>query len=146
MLRPRVTGTALSRAPVPVSSPAVVWVDGGDEVLVHLDSIATSVVGSTVLVAIDLETDQTGRTTLVVAFALGTDGGDGAGLVSVTDQLPRGNAVLVARWGKTVREAAWSALLSLATDHATERGMTPHGFSVTGGQIHLTAATPARPR
>jgi len=122
----------------PAAPPAtVVWVDGGDEVLVHLDSLATQIVGSTVLVSLDLETDQTGRATLVVAFAVA--GTDEFGLVAATDELPRGNGLLCARWGTAVRDAAWNALLSLAGDHATQRGLAPHGFSVTNGAFHLSA-------
>src|SRR5690348_16761582 len=72
LLLPRLAGTAISPAPLPASPPErVVWVDGGDEVLVHLDSVMTQIVGAAVLVSIDLETDQTGRTPLVVAFAIG---------------------------------------------------------------------------
>jgi hypothetical protein len=142
LLLPRLAGTAISPAPLPASPPErVVWVDGGDEVLVHLDSVMTQIVGAAVLVSIDLETDQTGRTPLVVAFAIGA--GDDAGLVAATDQLPRGNGMLAARWGAAVRDAAWGALLSLAGDHAAERGMAPHSLSLANGQLHLTAtATP----
>ncbi|MEO7040099.1 MAG: hypothetical protein ABI446_12545 [Gemmatimonadaceae bacterium] len=141
MLRPRVMGASVTRTPVPTTAVSVVWVDGGDEVLVHLDSIATRLVGSTVLVSMDLETDQTGRTTLVVAFAI--DSSDGADLVAATNQLPRGNGILATRWGRAVQQAAWSALLSLASDHAKERGMSPRGFSIVGADIHLTAAVSA---
>jgi hypothetical protein len=141
MLRTRVIGASVTRAPAPLSSASVVWVDGGDEVLVHLDSITTQLVGSTVLVSLDLESDQTGRTTLVVAFAISST--DSAGLVAATDQLPRGNGILAARWGAAVREAAWSAMLALASDHAKERGLAPRGFAIAGGDIHLTGAISA---
>jgi hypothetical protein len=146
LLHPRLIGTVISPPDAPSgppsAPPSVVWVDGGDEVLVHLDSVVTQIVGTTVLVSIDLETDQTGRTPLVVAFAL--DPADGPGLIAATDQLPRGNGLLAARWGAAVRNAAWAALLSLAGDHAAERGMSPHGLSIASGNIRLTAA--ARPQ
>jgi hypothetical protein len=155
LLRPRLTAaaaltagaagaaSAAGAAATTASPPAsVVWVDGGDEVLVHLDSLATQVVGSTALVSLDLETDQTGRTPLVVAFAMSADGT--AGLVAATDQLPRGNGVLAARWGAVVREAAWSALLALANDHASERSLAPRGLAIANGQLQLKAgALPA---
>jgi len=148
LLRPRLTAATApaagaTGAPAASASPSsVVWVDGGDEVLVHLDSLATQVVGSTALVSLDLETDQTGRTPLVVAFAMSADGT--AGLVAATDQLPRGNGVLAARWGAAVREAAWSALLALANDHASERSLAPRGLAIANGQLQLEAgALPA---
>ena len=141
MLRTRVMGASVTRAPAPMSSARVVWVDGGDEVLVHLDSLTTQLVGSTILVSLDLECDQSGRAALVVPFAISSS--DSAGLVAATDQLPRGNGILAARWGAAVREAAWSAMLALASAHAKERGLAPRGFSIDGGDIHLTAAVPA---
>jgi hypothetical protein len=138
LLRPRLPGTLIGAAPSVTKPPdSVVWVDGHDELLVHLDSITTQIVGACVLVSIDLETDQTGRTPLVVAFAIDT--ADTGGLLAATDQLPRGNGALASRWGAAVRDAAWSALLSLAADHAGERGGAPRGWSVADGHLTLRA-------
>jgi hypothetical protein len=117
----------------------VIWVDQGDEVLVHLDSVAIRYVGETLLVSMDLESDQTGRTPLVVPFALGGNSAAGATLVAATEEFPRGNALLAARWGAPVRDAAWSALLQLAADHAAERSAAPQGLTLEGGKLRLTA-------
>lgn len=143
LLRARLAGTPASGiAPGASGQPpaTVVWVDRGDEVVVHLDGVRTEIAGDCVLVSIDLETDQTGRTPMVVAFALGSS--EAAGLVVATDEFPRGNAVLAARWGPAVQAASWSALLSVAADHATERGLAPQGLSVADGQLKLLAAAP----
>jgi len=137
-LAPRLAGApADGSSPAAGAPSAVVWVDRGDEVLVHLDSTATQIVGQTLLVSIDLETDQTGRTPLVVAFALGTSA-EGT-LVAATDAYPRGNALLASRWGAAVRSAAWSAMLALANDHAAERGLAPRGLAIAGGNLTLVA-------
>jgi hypothetical protein len=143
LLQSRLAGTPASGIGSGATGPeptTVVWVDRGDEVAVHLDGVKTEIAGDCVLVSIDLETDQTGRTPLVVAFALGSSGA--AGLVVATDEYPRGNAVLAARWGPAVQAAAWSALLSVAADHATERGLAPQGLAVADGQLKLLAAAP----
>jgi hypothetical protein len=138
LLTPRLAGTPADGSPSPSVAPGkVVWVDGGDAVLVYLDSTTTQIVGQTVLVSIDLESDQTGRTPLIVAFALPSN--ETAGLVVATDEYPRGNGLLASRWGAAVQAAAWSALLSLANDHATERELAPRGLTVSGGQLHLVA-------
>jgi hypothetical protein len=135
-LLPRFAGTpADGSAAVPITQNTVVWVDHGDEVLVHLDSLTTQIVNQAVLVSIDLECDQTGRTPLVVAFSLGTDAQ--GGLIASTDEFPRGNGVLAARWGSAVQTAAWSALLSLATDHASERAMSPIALVIQNEQLQL---------
>jgi hypothetical protein len=118
----------------------VIWVDGGDEVLVHLDSMLTRILDGVVIVSLDLETDQTGRTPLVVLFAVGA-ADDPAGLVAVTDEFPRGNGLLASRWGASVQAAAWAGLLGLATDHASERGASPLGIAAVKGQLSLSAGT-----
>jgi hypothetical protein len=138
----RLAGTTANGAAL-AASPGnqVIWVDAGDEVLVHLDSIQTKVLDRMVLISVDLETDQTGRTPLIVNFALG-NAQDPAGLVAVTDEYPRGNGSLAARWGETVQAALWSTLLGLAQDHATERGKAPSGISAATGVLTLHAGNP----
>jgi hypothetical protein len=142
-LRTRIAGTpADGSAPAAVTQNTVVWVDRGDEVLVDLGSLTTQVVNETVLVSLDLECDQTGKTPLVVAFSLGTDAQ--GGLIAATDEFPRGNGALAARWGSAVQAAAWSALLALATDHATERNLSPLALSIQNGNIQLVAGPPLK--
>lgn len=127
-----------SASPAGSTAPtAVIWVDAGDELLVHLNSIATQIVDTNVLVSIDCETDQTGRTPLVVVFALGANAS--GGLVAATDEFPRGNGMLAARWGIPVQQAAWNAMLALAFDHATERDTSPLGLTIQSGKLQLQA-------
>jgi hypothetical protein len=140
----RLAGTPAdgSLAPSGTAPPQkVVWVDGGDEVLVHLDSTQVRILDKLLLFSVDLETDQTGRTPLVVALAMG-DPADPAGLVVTTDQYPRGNGLLAARWGKSLQAALWASLLGLAKDHANERGLAPRGIGVVAGQLSLLPTTP----
>ena len=82
----RILGSAADgseRDPLAAPGPKVIWVDEGDEVLVHLDSTRVRVIERSLLVSVDLETDQTGRSPVVVAFALGNRE-DQAGLFAVT--------------------------------------------------------------
>jgi hypothetical protein len=133
-------GSAL--APPGTPPPAsVIWVDGGDEVVVHLNSTRVRILDRTLLVSVDLETDQTGRTPLIIALALG-DAADPAGLIAVTDAHPRGNGLLAARWGRPLQNAVWASMLGLASDHAAERNQAPRGMSVTAGQLQLHAGQP----
>jgi len=115
----------------------VIWVDHGDEVLVHLDSLRTAIAGETVLVSLDLQTDETGRATLVVPFAVGTR--PEGGLTFVTEALPRGPELLVRRWGEAVQNAAYAALLDLARTHADERGTIPSALYVKDGALRFVA-------
>ena len=118
----------------------VVWTSRGDEVLLHLDSVRVKTAERLLFVSVDLETDQTGRTPLVCAFAVGNDK-DPAGLIAVTDDLPRGNGVLAARWGKTLQEAVWATVLSISTDHAASASATAIGISVTPGSLRVQTST-----
>src|SRR5262249_34697143 len=86
------------------------------------------------LLSVDLETDQTSRATLVVVLALGGDG-DLAGLVATTDEVPRGNGLLAARWGHILQDAIWAALLGLAQDFARTHGGIPAGISAVLGTL-----------
>lgn len=145
----RLAGTPVDPASFSRSNAkAVVWIDSGDEVLVHLDSIRTQIHDRALLISVDLETDQTGRTPLVTAFALG-NANDPAGLIAVADELPRGNGMLASRWGKILQEALWTSLLGIALDHANERLAAPIGISASKGTLQLhtgsapSAANPA---
>jgi hypothetical protein len=119
----------------------VVWVDSGDEVLVRLDSVAVRFVGTTVLVSVELETDQTGCTPLIVSLALSA-GNDAAGLLAVTDEFPRGNGLLAARWGAQLQAAVWASILGIAQDFGAQQGGVPRALHVVDGGLNLQAGPP----
>lgn len=130
-----------SRTPAaPVSGP-VVWVEKGDEVLIHLDTTQVRMQNGCLLVSIDLESDQTGRQPLIMALSL-SDGTDGGGLIATSDELPRGNALLAARWGGALQSAVWASLLKMSQQHAFEREKAPRGISISGDSLHFHADTP----
>ena len=131
---------------VPTSAPAtaqaaVIWVNGSNEVLVHLDSTQVRILEGMLLVSVDLESDQTGRTPLVCAFAL-SDTSDPSTLVATTDEYPRGDGTLASCWGQQLQQAVWSSILSLANDHADERDLSPRGLIATAGKLSLSAGAP----
>jgi hypothetical protein len=138
----RLMGTTANGAPLPVAPTGappptkVIWVDHGNEVLVHLDSTAVRILDRMVLVSVDLETDQTGRTPLVCSFAV-SGAGELGGLVATTDELPRGLGSLASAWGQQLQSAVWSSLMGLANDHATERSLTPRALSAAAGTLSL---------
>jgi hypothetical protein len=145
-LNVRLIGTAANGVPVAAGSNAgppaaptkTIWVDHGNEVLVHLDSTTVRILDRMVLVSIDLETDQTGRTPLICSFAV-SGAGELGGLVATTDELPRGSGLLASCWGKQLQTAVWSSLIGLANDHASERGLTPRALSAMPGKLSLSA-------
>lgn len=143
-LSTRLAGNPADGSAARATTPTkVIWVDQGDEVLVHLDSMAVRIMDGIVLVSVDLETDQTGRTPLIVSFSVG-GANDTAGLVAVTDEFPRGNGLLASRWGRALQAAAWASMLGIANDHATERGSAPLGMVAASGTLSLKAGTPLK--
>lgn len=144
LLTVRLVGTPANGVPIAATSTPptqVVWVNGSNEVLVHLDSTQVRILDGLLLVSVDLETDQIGRSSLVCAYALGTTG-DQAGLVATTDEFPRGNGNLAATWGKQLQQAIWSSILSLSKDHASERNQAARGVFATAGKLSLQAGNP----
>jgi len=125
------------KAPVP---GAVVWIDEGDEAVVHVDATEVRLLGGTLLVSVELETDQGGCQSLAMAFALGKPG-EAAGLLATTDELPRGEPLIVARWGRIVQDAVWASLLEVATALAPS-DRPPVGIGVAGGELVVETAVP----
>ena len=115
------------------SGRVVVWVDHGDEVIVHLDSLQTKVVSSVLLVALDLETDQTGRQTLVVPLAPGKTPDDE--LTFVTEYIPRGHPELATRWGHILQDALFAAFEDMALVHAEERQAVAKALVLDGDAL-----------
>jgi hypothetical protein len=109
-----------------------------------MDSVKTTVVGTTLVVSIDLETDETGRAPVIVRFALGSPD-DRGGLVAATDEVPHGPPELVSRWGEAVQAALWGSLLSLAIDHAAQTGAEPHATGIERGRLALRTTEKAPP-
>ncbi|HXA51896.1 MAG TPA: hypothetical protein VNV86_16385 [Candidatus Acidoferrum sp.] len=127
------TGPVLSTRKIPGQ---VIWVDAGSEIMVYLNSTKTSIADGLLLVSTDFECDQTGRTPLIAAFAM-NKGVDSAGLFATTDEFPRGNGILAARWGAIYQNAVWAALTSLVADHAAERKLFPLALVCTANVLHL---------
>jgi hypothetical protein len=137
----RLAGTTANGVPLPAGAApptSVIWVDHGNEVLVHLDSTAVRILDRMVLVSVDLETDQTGRSPLICSFAV-SGAGEMGGLAATTDQLPSGLGVLASAWGPQLQTAVWSTLMGLVNDHASERSLTPRALSASAGTLSLNA-------
>jgi hypothetical protein len=101
----RLAGTPVCCA-TPDRNEAVVWVDAGDEVVVHRRSVRARIERGALLLTVELESEETGRRALTVPFAL-------AGSTAIAGSV-YGNPHLVARWGHILQNALWSALVGVA--------------------------------
>ncbi len=122
--------------------PAVVWTDAGDDILLHLSSLRVVLRSGLMVVSLDLECDQTGREALVMPFSVAASR-DQAGLVAVTEELPRGHGLLVGRWGKLIQDAVWSALLTIVQEYAGRLNKLAFGVAAEHGVLSLHVADPA---
>lgn len=115
--------------------PKVVWRDSGSEVEAHLDLTRIQTLPhGLVLVGITLETVETQRRELTVPFALG-HAQRLAGMLATTERKPRGDEVLVDRWGAAVIATAWKGLLDLATTYAALAGNDVDGNPLVAAAI-----------
>lgn len=138
----RMAGTPASGASLDTdAAKSVVWVEHGDEAIFHVDSVRTAIVGDALLVALDLETDQMGRQTLVVPLAVGSD--PKGGITIACEAAPRGPDALVRRWGEPALQAVIAALLELVATHARERAAEPVSLHVADGRLRFGAASGA---
>jgi len=121
----------------------VVWSDLGDEVLVHLDSLTIEVDDGLIRAGLDLESDQTGRETLVVPIAVGDRREEGV-TIAVTESVPMGHEGLAARWGQAVQAAVWAGVLDYARTRADVAEGIPGRIWVQDGRIFFEASKPVR--
>lgn len=111
--------------------PRVVWIDAGDEVLVHLDALAASRRDGVLVVRVDLEADEIGRERVTLPFALGEDAS--RRLVATTSEAVRGGP-LAARWGAILQDAIVDALGSLRRDRRRRGGAALDSIVVRRGR------------
>ncbi len=126
-------------APVGATPPTqVVWYDHDGEVLVHINATVVSLFSGLVLIALTLETQETGVGQLTVPLTVGTSA-QPVGLVVGTEVRPRGPSLLVDRWGEAAIAAAWRALLDVA------RNLAERGGADSNGQPFIPVAMSATP-
>jgi hypothetical protein len=118
----------------------IVWVKDGDEVVVWLDSLRVELAPAQIRVRVDLETDQTGRDEQEVVIALAPRSGPPS-LLAVAADSSAGGEALAARWGRTLQDAVWGALLDLADERAGDRAT---GIAADDGTLVVHAAGGAR--
>jgi hypothetical protein len=118
----------------------VVWYDHDGDVLVHLDQTVVQLEAAVVLVALTLETDQTGAGQLTVPLVVGSTQ-FAAGLMVMTESRPRGPVALVDRWGDAATAAAWRALIDASHALALHAGVDTSGARLVPGALSTDGKT-----
>lgn len=89
---------------------AVVWRDAESELVVYPGETRVRLAPGFVIIELHVASDQTGRDILVIPFRVGGSPNE-AVATAFTETVPRGNALLAARWGPVATTITWHALL-----------------------------------
>jgi hypothetical protein len=130
--RPRLEELLRAALALSEETPSYVWVEGDSELAVHAGQTRVALAPGTLLVAIRVESDQTGSAEVTVPFALGSEE-LAAGMVMSTPRRPAGPAAVVDRWGVVLVAAAYRAVLDVLTAAAAVAGVDRDGQALIPG-------------
>ncbi|HEX5089105.1 MAG TPA: hypothetical protein VFV89_14955 [Nocardioides sp.] len=125
--------------PKHVGSPEVVWTDGGSQIVLHVGKLQVRTVDSTVVVAVDTESEEFGVAPLMTRFVFGAERGP-ASLVAATDARALGHPQVAARWGELFRDVVWAAFARLV--EVVGDGRTPVAIRVGSDQLEIAFEKP----
>lgn len=150
-VKPLPPGTTGAEVPIPAAAfqqlvtaaatennkGAVVWVNGGCELLVITGKVQARLDDGLILISVPVSCDQAASSTIQVPFAVG--GKDSpAGMICATEDRPRGPAAIVDVWGDALIAFAWRILLRVTTRAAAQSGVDQDGAGLI--PVSITAA------
>lgn len=112
----------------------IIWEQAGSELLVDLHRTRVAVLDGLILIGIPVETVETGRAEVTVAFAVGTPDRL-AGMVATTEAKPRGPAAIVDLWAEALTAFAWQTLLDVVERLAARTGVDLDGEPLLPGAL-----------
>jgi hypothetical protein len=126
-------------APGGTAPQQVVWYDHDGEVLFTIGDTVVNLMNGLVLVALTLQTDQTGPGQVTVPLGVGTPS-QPVGMTVATELRPRSPIpLLVDRWGDAATAAAWGALIDVAKTMAEQAGADSNGAAYVPGAMSATS-------
>jgi hypothetical protein len=125
----------------------IVWTDGGDELLIHVDALRCSFADGWLVCELELEAGAPGRQKLQCVFFLGRAGeADGARAACTLKPIGAASEAIADRWGRNLQRVIWDAVLDAiegAAAHVsaqTKTAMTLLGFSCTRERLDVDFA------
>lgn len=112
----------------------VVWHDADAEAIFHTQLTRVRVIDGVVLVGIQLETIETGPSSVAVPFAVGLRNRL-TGMLMTSERKPRGQPLLVDRWGDSAIAVAYGALVEAANDIAGLQGRDQDNAPLIAGAV-----------
>jgi hypothetical protein len=128
------------------TAPSVIWTRSGSELLVHTSSLLLRLTDGWLVVDVELETLETGRSPVRCLFFLGRDQ-LGDGLKAAARIAPDVSPLLSSTWGESLQAAIWDGVqdvLQGALERAAQLwpGKTPvlSGFTAKEGELAVLVA------
>lgn len=115
----------------------VVWVEGDRELAIGIAELDVTLETGFIRVTIPVRCDQTGATTVEVAFAVGSPT-EPAGLFASTFRRPIGPPLIVDAWGEALVAFAWECVLGLVTGLAGAAGKDARGNVLVPAELSVT--------
>jgi hypothetical protein len=131
------------------ASKQVVWLDNGDRVLIHGESLNARLTGGWLICDLDLEAAPSGKQTVQFIYFLGNSTtGDGLNAGCTINAPTAGAAQLADRWGATVQRVIWDAVLDAveaclfhAGTQSPGQTLTLAGFNATDTTLNVNVLT-----
>ncbi len=123
----------------------IVWRDAESELLVFPGETRVRIAPGFVLVELRVATEQTGTDILVLPFRVGGSPNQ-AVATAATESVPRGNAIIAARWGTVAATITWHAILragqALLARRKLKQPMTIAGVYTLGAVLSFLVTKP----
>ena len=115
----------------------LLWQRGGNSLLVLPDQLALRLGDGVLAFSVPVQCDQSEAVEVHVSFVVG-DPKRPAGLMAVTEERPRGPAVVVDTWGEAIVAFCWHVVLQVATSLAAEAGLDDDGAALIPVALYAT--------
>ena len=116
---------------------SVLWVDGRNQLLVHLDQAKVALGDGFIDTHLVVQCDQTQRTSVVVTFVTSTAKRP-SGFIVATEDRPRGPSVIVDAWGEALVALAWRAVIEVARVVAGTAGLDKFERQFVAANVEAT--------
>ena len=129
----------------PDAKTPVLWQDADSTLLVFPGETQVRLAKGFVFVELTVASDQTGRDTLLFPFRIGGSPNE-AVATAVTETVPRGNAILAARWANVATPIVWHAVLragnGLLAGRKVDRPLAVAGVYTLGAVLSYLITAP----
>ena len=116
---------------------ALLWQRAGNSLLVRVDKLQLRLGEGVLAFSLPVQCDQSEAVEIHASFVVG-DPKRPAGLLAITEERPRGPAVVVDTWGEAIVAFCWHVVLQIASSLAAEAGLDEDGAALIPVALYAT--------